>query len=782
MNLKPIYTILISFCIAIGILGGLYYYGNNPDSINSPAHFKNTVIQLLPRPIIIDNTTTSLKNNALENLLTSKTEKIISIPETDIDFSNIMTNFPFILNKLSMNFRYNKAEERVDFDGQNNKRYQTVEISGHYKHTLYNQIHYVININNDHSELNINALYTPSTKENTTDSVTGQFSIKTHSNNLLKYSLFNEDIVITGNFYKTDNTLKFDKVNLASNTINLTADIEINSNNTLANIVLLDSDLNSISKNFNLYSIYNDLFENFLPLSQGKIKTLLKLQNVTYNNLNIEDGAIQIATADHKLIIENLSLVTKEKAKFLSKGNITANQFGLEYDGTINVTNLSTESLATFIDLDQKSLDQTKDIEIASKIKLSPPLLHLTDLRIIQGFSEACSEVKQYNYNKGTITRVISDIKNFRQTEKPSVVEKILKKYNKLPQINIEQSTNEEFIHAKLNFNSIQNIDNLKIDNVSATYINTPYIIQVSNIETKSNNLNINGNILFDISTDPKANIIFKGRKSDPFVLYSLLKNNIIGCGQLVNCKTFLQNMVKFKGNINFDVEGTVSDLTPISSVNCSTNIDSNINLNLCKATAFDGALITNGNVNVNDKIQYSLNYELLKANAQSFMNNFFTNKIKIDGYFDTIKGFVSSFGLEKETFIKNLDGNADINTSSLKIDKLDFKTLLQKHKANPILELQNANSKKTKNNNFNINNLNSKFIINNNEIKSSHFFFDTNNNIKVSLSKLKYDISSDNLSSLMDLRYTTTTGRPNSISLLLKGNLNNLNLNTQSK
>ncbi len=121
---------------------------------------------------------------------------------------------------------------------------------------------------------------------------------------------------------------------------------------------------------------------------------------------------------------------------------------------------------------------------------------------------------------------------------------------------------------------------------------------------------------------------------------------------------------------------------------------------------------------------------------------------------------------------------------SFLRLEKLDFKKLLQTHKANPVLELQNLNTnpKKRQSSNFNINNLNSKFIINNNEITSSHFFCNTNNNIKVSLSKVKYDISTDNLSSLMDLRYTATTGRPNSISLLLKGSLNNLNLNTQSK
>lgn len=784
MNSRPIYTILISFCITIALIIGLYYYGNTPDKITSPANFKNTVIQLLPRPIILDNNSTSLKNNALENLLTSKSEKTLSITETDIDFSNIISIFPFQLQKMSMHFHYNQSEDRVDFKGENNSN-QHLEISGYYKHTMYNQTHYVINIINDHNELNINALYTPSTKENATDSVTGQFLLKTNFSSLFKYSASKEDIALTGDFYKTDSTLKLHKVNFSSNNGNVSAEIEIDNTNTVSNLVISNINLNDIEKNINLANIYNEIFENFLPLSQSSTKLSITLQNVSYSDLKIKEGLIKISTGDNKILINNIALLTDEDIKLSSKGDIIATPFSLEYEGIINASNLSTESLKSLMNIEDSLTDTSRDIEIISKIKLSPPLLHLIDLKVVQSFSETLSDLKQYASNGQYITQIRSEIKNLRQTStKPSFIDILLKKYNNIFQINNEKNNQQNFLHARLNFSTITNYDNIKFDNVSFNYTSTPNLIRLSNIETKSPNLNIEGNLSFDTNQAPITSITFKGKNSDPFMLYSLLKSNILNCAQLEDCKATLQNIIKFKGNIDLNIEGNSQNSTPISSLNCSATLDSTLNLDRCTAKLFDGSVSMTGDIKIDNQVHYSISYELLKAKAQTLIQYLFTDKIKADGYFDTIKGNLISFGLDKESFIKNLEGNAHVKATNFKMEKLDLKKLIQKydHKAFLNTNPKNTSKKNQPNNLFEISNLDSKFTINKGEAKSSIFSFETNDHIKANAAKVEYNLLSDSLLVIIGLKYTTSTGGQRTINLSATGSIADLNLNTKQK
>ena len=131
MNFRPLYTLITSFCLATVLVIGLYYYGQDPNNEHIPSNTKHTVVQLLPKPIILNGSqNTSLKNDSLEKLLKSKSTKIISLPDTDLDFSNIISTLPFDLNKISLHFHYNKNEDRVDFDGQSNHRYKSIEVSG----------------------------------------------------------------------------------------------------------------------------------------------------------------------------------------------------------------------------------------------------------------------------------------------------------------------------------------------------------------------------------------------------------------------------------------------------------------------------------------------------------------------------------------------------------------------------------------------------------------------------------------------------------------------------
>lgn len=783
MNLRPLYTILTSFCIAILLIVGLYYYGHNADSDNQSSNLKNTTIQLLPKPIILDDQSTPhLKNNALEKLMTTKSDKIISITDATIDFSNVLPNLPFDLQKLSIYFRYNKNDDRIDFEGHTNRRYQVLEISGHYKHTQYNQIHYVINISNDENELTVNALYTPSTKETSIDSLTGQFIMKTNSSTLLKHISQKEDMSITGNFYKTDNLLKLDKITLSSNTINLNAEAEITHNNTIANISISDTDINELEQNLNLPGLYNELFEIFPQISKNKSSTSITLNNVSYNSIRIDDGILKLTTNNNKLSLEKLSLLTNEKIKINSKGDIVHTPLALEYIGSINVTNLSTDSLNNFIKLDGHQLNQDRDIEVMSKIKITPPLIHLTDLKIVQGFTEIASDLKQYTYGDNNITLSSSDIRNYRQNnQKLSFFDLIIQKYNQMPKIQAIKNNTKKFIHAKLNFNNLHTQNKTYINNASASYTETPHTVKIGNINTASPNLNIDGEMSFDLKNDPKASIIFRGDKSDAYALYSLISNTMLNCASLEDCRTFLQNTTKFKGKIFFDIEGTENDTTPLSSLKCSTTIDSNLNLKQCNATLFDGKLVMNGNIHIGDKVKYSINYDLIHANGQMLIKHFLTNKIQLEGYFNNIKGIFASYGLNKDSFIKNLNGNAHLKASHAKIKKMDLKKLIKKH--DPYSFPTNTNQKKVSHIEqtwFDINNLDAKIAIKDNEAKSSHFFFDTNHKIKADLSQVEYNILTDHLQFLMRLKYRDYNQQATHTKFRVNGTLKDANMNAR--
>lgn len=756
MNLRPLYTILISFCIAILLIVGLYYYGHNSDNEYLSSNFRNTTIQLLPKPIILDEQSNSnLKGSALEKLMITKSDKIISLTDTSIDFSNIIPSLPFDLQKLSINFRYNKTDDRIDFEGHTNRRYQVLEISGHYKHTVYNQIHYVINISNDDNELSINALYTPSTKETSTDSLTGQFIMKTNSSTLLKHISQKEDMSITGNFYKTDNLLKLDKITLSSNTININAEAEITNNNMISNITISDTNINELEQNLNLPGLYNELFELFPQISKNKSTTAIILHNVLYNTIKIDDGIVKLTTGNNKLTLDKLSLLTTENIKINSRGEIIRNPLALEYEGSLNITNLSTDSANNFIKLDEKQLNQDKDIEVTSKIKISPPLMHFTDLKITQGFTEVVSELKQYKYKNNSITLTSSDIHNHRQANKTlSFIDLIMQKYNQIPNINITKNNTENSTHAKLNFYNLHTQNNTSIKNASASYVETPNTVKIANISTSSPNLNIDGEIKFDLEKDKKASIIFKGDKSDAYALYSLISNTMLNCKQLEDCRNFLQNTTKFKGNILFDIEGTANDTTPISSLKCSTTMDENLNLKQCKATLFDGKLTMNGNINIGNKVKYSINYDLLNADAGMLVKNLITDKIKLEGYFNNIKGMLTSYGTNKETFVKNLVGNMNIMASHAKITKINLKKLIDKYDST-FSESTNIKTKKTNGHTwFDINNLDARLDMNEGIIRSSHFFFNTNQKIKAEISQMKYNTVSDHITSLMRLKY----------------------------
>ncbi len=783
MNLRPLYTILTSFCIAILLIVALYYYGHNSDNDTQSSNLKNTTIQLLPKPIILDDQNTpNLKNNALEKLMTTKSDKIISITDATIDFSNVISSLPFDLQKLSIHFRYNKTDDRIDFEGHTNRRYQALEISGHYKHTQYNQIHYVINISNDDNELTVNALYTPSTKETSTDSLTGQFIMKTNSSTLLKHISQKEDMSITGNFYKTENLLKLDKITLSSNTINLDADAEITNNNTIANISISDTNINELEQNLNLPGLYNELFEIFPQISKNKSSISIILHNVSYNSIKIDDGILKLITNNNKISLEKLSLLTNENIKINSKGDISYTPLALEYTGSINVTNLSTDSLNNFIKLEGYPLNQDRDIEVISKIKITPPLIHFTDLKIVQGFTEIASDLKQYTYGNNSITLSSSDIRNYRQNSKKlSFIDLIIQKYNQIPKIQAIKNNTKNFIHAKLNFNNLYTQNKTHINNASASYTETPNIIKIGNINTTSPNLNIVGEMAFDLQNDPKASIIFKGDNSDAYALYSLISNTMLNCPTLEDCRTFLQNTTKFKGNILFDIGGTEHDTTPVSSIKCSTTIDSNLNLKQCNATLFDGKLAMNGNIHIGDKVKYSINYDLINANAQMLIKNLLTDKIKLEGYFNSVKGMFASYGLNKETFINNLNGNAHIKASHAKIIKMDLKKLIKKHDRYSFPT--KANQKKIPHIEqtwFDINNLDAKITLKDNEARSSHFFFDTNHKIKAELSQVEYHTLQDNLRFLMRLKYPGYKGQTTHSKFSVSGILKDANLNAR--
>ena len=521
--------------------------------------------------------------------------------------------------------------------------------------------------------------------------------------------------------------------------------------------------------------MYNALFEKFQEITNNKSKTTLNLQNIEYDLLKIDNGIIKFTTKNKKLIIDKLKLITQSQITLSSKGNIYNTPFALEYDGLLNITNLSADNANHFIQLDNTSINADKDIEITSKIKISPPLLQLNNIKISQGFTESTGDIKYSQYTNNKIIKISSDIQNYSPAKKTlKIFDLISKKFNAIPTTNTEQKKNntkiDSFTHARFNFHNFTTLNNENIQNISASYVATPKLIQLNNINTKSPNLGIDGNISFDTNKKPNALISFKGVNSNINTLYHLITNNILNCNTLEDCRPFINNLSQFSGKILFNIEGHPHDNTPLSSLSCNISVNSNLNLKDCNAALFDGKLLMNGNINISDQIKYSVNYELLKANSQLLIHNLISKQIKSEGLFQNIKGFLTSSGLDKDTFINNLQGELNIVTPKLKIEYLNLEKILRKHN---VLNQIKMNKKPVAGEHWSeLKNLEGKLHLDNSELISQYIQFNTTPNLKIKLSDLKYNLKTSALSTLLQITYALPSKALNTIRTRITGSV----------
>lgn len=812
MNIRQVIAIFISL---VAIVIASYYTFFNKSLEKSAPEVKASIIELLPFPTIISNAD-GHKDSSLYDLLINKSDNAIFIKNVDVQLDNI-SFLPFEMKKLSVSFSYDKANNRVNFNGSEVEK-GTTKIEGRYEITTKNNVSYDINISNSTDSLNVKAIYTPPTSTQMTDgSVSGQFIFKSEnifeslkktnfyffnsSNNTNKYPA-----TLEGDFSFTEGKLTVSRLNIVSDDMNMDFDIEdiqASKFKVKANIANLNIDnLMRIIKDDRVSSYL--IYSAVTNLLNFDIEARVKAEKIVYNNLDIAAADLNLISQNKEISLKNLTFILPDHTSFNTSGVITKNKFRAMYKGNISIKNGTYEAMAGILKLPNIQGAHSK-IALSTNITLGKSILLLNNLEIMENDSTLSTDtLKLLSYDNDTYL-LDSKIKIDKFNDKSHFIKGLISKYNVLNNLSDHNSVKEivalknkkYLINVGLNFDNIS-YNKKNISNLYLKYSVSPKSIALENITSSDENFKILGGISINLDNDkPHLDVEFNGDSVD-----IELFNEIIG-RQFYNSYSDLSksknkahkfNVFRFDlfdGKINLNLKGGKSEL--ISSLYCKAAIkDGVINIEDCNIGALGGETsFEKMSIKLDKGLSYDAEYlakNLSVDKVMKFAKYFIHTKTPIKftgtGKVD-IKGNAKSSGDSFEDIVNNAVGKFNAKSvSDITINNLDLYSVISTYgnPANANLKNQsnNKNQKTTSTKPGSVfttfKKVSGEFFVDSGGVRTEDFNFITNDNIR-GQSSFYYSILDEKIKGLLSLVYLSNSRKIDGFNLSFSGDVGDISI-----
>jgi|GEM_PF-2728419 len=646
MRIRSIlYIVLVLF-----VLGVLFYSNSNFEKLSEDLvsnSIKKSTLQLSPLPVIVSQGT-GHQNTILYDLMINKSDEIVLLYDSEVDLGGFAKLFPFDTKHLTVEFKYNKSKERLEFSGSN---LQGRRVHGFCLLTNKNNIKYHIVFEGEGQKLQIDYSVNNPDQENSDESAGGTFIFESSNKNGFykmlgaKFPINTNSFSLRGNFISKTNNLSLSNISVQDNLIGMSVIIDYkNDLNAIPSIkvtsaspeINLDDMVKSFDGNILDLVLLNDLL---VKMNKFTIEASISADSILYNGIVLKNASLAIDNKNNgEMKVSDLHFSLSKDANVKMNGSILTHQSHPQYEGYVSVENVKYSDLAKILSF--KESNKNDVVSFYSNITINPSLLIFRKLKLKEGAVALKSDF--FRYSSFDDSNIISGKVHVNGALNHSkLVTEIINKYSEFT----KDKKNKDIIDIDLELSDKS--EAVKAKNISLNYESNTSSMRLSNISFP--NYNLEGSV--DIDSDKSSfNGRFVGHDIELTYFNALISD-------LMKIKSLNPRLNKVSGIVNFDIKNTKNK--EFKGLNCSIEYrDEKAQFNNCAARLFDTNFTFSGKViESQNKIHYDLSYNAENIQLSKVLSNGkSTNISEPRGVFD-LQGYLKSNGKSDSDLSNNLVG-----------------------------------------------------------------------------------------------------------------------------
>lgn len=650
MRIRSIlYIVLVLF-----VLGVFFYSNGNFEKLSEDLvsnSIKKSTLQLTPLPVIVSQGT-GHQNTILYDLLVNKSDEIVLLYDTEVDLGGFGRIFPFDTKHLTVEFKYNKSKERLEFSGSN---LQGRRVHGFCLLTNKNNIKYHIIFEGDGQKLQIDYSVHNPDQENADESADGGFVFESSNKNGFykmlgaKLPINTSNFVLRGNFISRTNNLSLSNISFQDNVTDMNVVIDYkNDLNILPSIKItsaspeihLDDMVKSFGDNTLDIVFLNDIL---VKISKFNIEVSISADSIHYNGTVLKDASLSIDNKNNgEIRVSDLRFSLAKDANIKMNGSILANKHHPQYEGYISVENVKYSDLAKILSFEEST--KSDRVSFNSNVTINPSLFIFRKSKLKEGAVTLKSDFFRYSSFEGS--NIISGKVHINGALNNSkLVTEIMNRYSE----SAKERQNKDIIDIDLVLSDKS--ETTKGQNISLNYGADTSSAKLSNITFP--NYNLEGSV--DINpTNSNFNGKFVGHDIELASFHALIND-------LMKIRALHTNLSKISGIVSVDVKNIKNK--EFQSLDCHISYtDEKAQFNHCAAKLFDTNFEFSGKIIENqNQIHYDLSYDAKNIQLSNVLSNKKSANISDPKGVFYLQGYLKSNGKTAADLSNNIAGVAVI-------------------------------------------------------------------------------------------------------------------------